>query len=60
MNVSPDHVSPRQPGYRSHWSEILAMVHKMRDEQKCWQMLGAIPLHLRDDTERGALAQPFY
>lgn len=37
--------------YQSHWSEILAMVHKMRDEQKCWQMLGAIPLHLRDDTE---------
>jgi len=36
------------------------MVHKMRDEQKCWQMLGAIPLHLRDDTERGGLAQPLY
>lgn len=32
----------------------------MRDEQKCWQMLGAIPLHLRDDTERGGLAQPLY
>ena len=29
------------------------MVHKMRDEQKCWQLLGAIPLHLRDDTELG-------
>jgi len=37
--------------YRSHWSEILAIVHKTTDEQKCWQLLSAIPLHLRDGEE---------
>ncbi|CAK9099117.1 Uncharacterized protein SCF082_LOCUS46432, partial [Durusdinium trenchii] len=37
--------------YAHHWSEIMAMVHKTRDEQKCWQLLSAIPLHLRDSQE---------
>ncbi|CAJ1407339.1 unnamed protein product, partial [Effrenium voratum] len=40
-----------EPCYDQHWSELLAMVHKTRDEQKSWQLLSAVPLHLRDSRE---------
>eukprot|EP00930_Biecheleria_cincta_P033644 TRINITY_DN23305_c0_g1_i1.p1 TRINITY_DN23305_c0_g1~~TRINITY_DN23305_c0_g1_i1.p1 ORF type:complete len:730 (+),score=156.55 TRINITY_DN23305_c0_g1_i1:218-2191(+) len=34
--------------YDSHWGQVFAMVHRTRDERKCWELLGAVPLELRD------------
>jgi len=37
-----------QDCYELHWSHVVQEVIRSRDEQRCWQLLGAVPLDQRD------------
>lgn len=37
--------------YNAHYASIISLIKTTRNEERCWQLLSAVPLHMRDTPE---------